>query len=530
MRPGPAPLTVGLKLPPLPLSYRGALLRAREELGPWSGASGPFWHRPAGVLRPDTPEDVAVAVSWAAEHGVALIPRGGGTGMPGGNVGPGVVLDLTALEWIGGPETAPDGTPVLRAQAGAVAAALQARARAKGFELPALPSSARWCTLGGMLACNAAGARSFRHGAARSWVREVSWVRADGSVERLGGGAPPSPEWMDLASDLHRALPTPLPWPDVRKNSSGYALDRFLLHGDPLELSVGSEGTLGVVTEAILELSHPPEARGVALVGVPTLRFLQEAALAATEIPEMEACEYFGRRLAEFGRLADDAMLAGLSMGEGLLLMEVGGTTDQVERALRQVAGLARGTGVVAARDPEGMAALWEFRHAASPTVASALSRGRRSTQFIEDSVVPVTALADYVGGLQDILARHGTDAVLFGHAGDGNLHVNPLVDLHAPAWRDRVRDILEETVALVASLGGTLAGEHGDGRLRTPYLDRFFHPAVVSAFARIKTALDPRGILNPGVKVPIPGADPLAGLGEAPGFAGGSQGPEARP
>jgi len=381
-----------------------------------------------------------------------------------------------------------------------------------------------------MLACNAAGARSFRHGAAASWVRELSWVRADGSVERLVRGAPPSPEWLALASALAETLPTPLPWPAVRKNSSGYALDRFLLHGDPVELAVGSEGTLGVVTEAVLAPSRPPEARGVALAGVPTLRFLEEAALAVAGIPEVAACEYFGRRLVELGGLGGEATLEGLRLDHGLLLVEVCGTPSQVEDALRELGALGRGAGMVAARDPEGMAALWEFRHAASPTVARALSRGRRSTQFIEDSVVPVETLGEYVVGLQQVLARHGTDAVLFGHAGDGNLHVNPLVDLNVPGWRDRVRGILEETVTLVASLGGTLAGEHGDGRLRTPYLDRIFHPAVVSAFARVKEALDPRGILNPGVKVPLPGADPLAGLGEAPGFAAGSQGPEARP
>jgi FAD/FMN-containing dehydrogenase len=104
---------------------------------------------------------------------------------------------------------------------------------------------------------------------------------------------------------------------------------------------------------------------------------------------------------------------------------------------------------------------------------------------------------------------------------------VNPLIDLHRPDWRRSIGEMLEETVVLVAELGGTLAGEHGDGRLRTPFLHRLFAPEVIQAFSTVKQALDPDGILNPGVVVPIPGADPLEGLGEAPAFSSGSQGPE---
>ncbi|HSG49926.1 MAG TPA: FAD-binding oxidoreductase, partial [Longimicrobiales bacterium] len=431
MRAGSFPVAVGLNLPPLPPSFRGAILRSPGETAPWSGASGPFWRPPLGVLRPRDSEDVSVAVSWAAREGIPLIPRGGGTGMPGGNVGSGVILDLSDLHWIAPPGAsgAPGahgsgsggpGTMTLRAGAGAVAAHLRDRAREVAMDLPALPSSARWCTLGGMLACNAAGARSFRHGAARSWVREVEWIRADGRAERITRGDPPAPEWRTLADNLSQALPDPLPWPRVRKNSSGYALDVFLPRGEPLALAVGSEGTLGVVTEAVLELTPPPHTRAVALMGVPTLPFLVEAAGAVAGIPAVEACEYFGRRLVELGGLGGETQLEDLSLVHGLLLLEVAGDAGEVEDALAALARLARGAGLVTARDPEGMAALWEFRHAASPTIARALSQGRRSTQFVEDSVVPVPLLGAYIEGLHEILARHQTDAVLFGHAGDG--------------------------------------------------------------------------------------------------------------
>jgi FAD/FMN-containing dehydrogenase len=198
-----------------------------------------------------------------------------------------------------------------------------------------------------------------------------------------------------------------------------------------------------------------------------------------------------------------------------MVLLEVEGERDEVETGL---ASLRRwvdeeGTGSVEAAGEEERERLWEVRHAASPLIARATERGRVSTQFIEDSVVPVAAVPAYLLGLDEILGRAGTEAVVFGHAGDGNIHVNPLVDVRTPGWRDRVRTILEETVTLVAELGGTLSGEHGDGRVRAPFLDRIWSPPLAAAFREVKTRLDPGGLMNPGVIVPLPGQDPLEGL-----------------
>lgn len=134
--------------------------------------------------------------------------------------------------------------------------------------------------------------------------------------------------------------------------------------------------------------------------------------------------------------------------------------------------------------------------------------------QFIEDSVVPPGRLPEYLAGLSSILAEARLEAVVFGHAGDGNVHVNPLVPTGDEDWRDRVRQVLEGVAGLVASLGGTLSGEHGDGRIRAPYLDRIWGPGSVAAFKETKGLLDPDGIFNPGVILPLPGQDPLEGLG----------------
>jgi FAD/FMN-containing dehydrogenase len=134
----------------------------------------------------------------------------------------------------------------------------------------------------------------------------------------------------------------------------------------------------------------------------------------------------------------------------------------------------------------------------------------RVSMQFIEDGVVPVARLADYIRLLRRILAEHGLQAVIFGHAGDGNLHVNPLVDVAKPGWRAEVEAIVYEVAEGIAALGGTMTGEHGDGRLRAPLIETIYGAGIVGCFRAVKDAFDPAGILNPGVILPLPGQRPL--------------------
>ena len=159
---------------------------------------------------------------------------------------------------------------------------------------------------------------------------------------------------------------------------------------------------------------------------------------------------------------------------------------------------------------------MWGLRRAASPIIAQQAG-SRVSMQFIEDCVVPVEQLATYVRELRGILERHGLPAVIFGHAGDGNLHVNPLVDVHAPGWVATLEAVLAEVAALVARLGGTLAGEHGDGRLRAPLLETIRGAETVALFRAVKTAFDPQGILNPGVILPLAGQRPFEGIRSYP-------------
>ena len=500
-----------------PPAFRGSFRADPTAIAAHSVAAGPFSIRPTAVAVPTDAEDVQALITWAARQGTPVVPRGAASGLPAGNVGPWLAVDL--VPGLGEISSVDPAAGTLSCGAGTVAAAAARAASRAGLAFPPLPSSAERCTIGGMVANNAAGARSFRHGATREWLAALDVVWPDGSRSHLEAGPDTAPAWSrELAADLSARLGGTVQdhgWPRVRKNSSGYALDRFLPDGDALQLMAGSEGTLGIVVGATLRLAPQPEERGVLLVGLPVLDSIPSAAFAAAEA-NASACELFGRRLLDMAGPSVDPLLRDLAQGAAaVVLLEVEGDPDQVESGLAILKRWANeeGVGSVAATDERGRARLWEIRHAASPSIARNTERGHRSTQFIEDSVVPVAAVPAYLRGVSDILDKAGTEAVVFGHAGDGNVHVNPLMDVRSPDRRDRVRTILEETVTLVAGLGGTLSGEHGDGRVRAPFVDRIWSPPLVSAFREIKGRLDPSGIMNPGVIIPLPGQDPLEGL-----------------
>lgn len=468
--------------------------------------------------------------------------------MPGGNVGPGVCVDLSGWTTLGDVDR---DARTVEAGPGVLGAQVESAALEHGLCFPALPSSAERCTVGGMVANNAAGARSYGHGAVNRWVESIDVVLADGSSRHLTREAPGTEQLATLRRDLatrlghhgpasHPDRETDLcdaglgdaglkdlglkavkPWPNVRKNASGYALDRFLPEGDPVALFVGSEGTLGFITNVRLSLSPEPEDRATVLLPVPDDGDL-DATIDVAETCCAAACEYFGKSFIDIAGLRSHPETSALlARNAALLLIELEGHPDEVSADLDRMSAHPKAAGVRSrvARAPDDRARLWAIRHAASPVVAARASNGLVSMQFIEDSVVPRARLSDYVEGLGAILARAETEAVIFGHAGEGNLHVNPLVDVGRADWRDRVRRILDETVDLVARLGGTLSGEHGDGRIRAPFHDRIWGTELADAFRTVKRTLDPDGILNPGVVVPLPGQDPLAGLSRLGGM-----------
>ncbi len=471
----------------------------------YSEGAGIYRIVPAGVAVPRGVEELQQLVGWAAHTDTPLVPRGAGSGMPGGNVGRGVVVDLSqGFHW-----TAPDWPArTLWAGASVTWAELTAAARPFGLRLPPDPSSGAFATSGGMVATNAAGPRSVRCGSVRRWVEGVEIIEADGTARRVTRGAGRGARFV-LSPNQRRLVEAR--FPKTRKNSAGYALDRFAESGDELDLLIGAEGTLAFVTAVEWRLEPVPvDAAGVAL-GFGSIEALGEAVPYLVAL-NPSAVELLDRTLLDIVRDAGADLPGGL---EGLLLVEFERDTAAAARGVvgDAVRGLRSSTAhVVTAVDRVGLETLWAVRRLASPALAR-LPATRRSLQVIEDGCVPLERLAQYVAGIRAAATRRGIPVALFGHAGDGHVHVNALPDVTVAGWREAVGALYTDATELLLELGGTPSGEHGAGRLRAGLLERFYGSEVMALFRDVKRAYDPRSILNPGVILPAADWAPLADL-----------------
>jgi FAD/FMN-containing dehydrogenase len=307
-----------------------------------------------------------------------------------------------------------------------------------------------------------------------------------------------------LTADGRRLIAEHLP--KTRKNSSGYALDRFAESGDELDLLIGSEGTLAFVTAVHWRLDPiPSDLAGVAL-GFKDLAALAEA------VPFLVSLNPSAVELLDASLLR---LIPTASVHAVLLLVEFERETSAAARGV--VGDAVRGlkhqvTYVETAVDRAGIEKLWEVRRLASPALAR-LPPSQRSLQVIEDGCVPLERLGEYIAGLRAAAERHGVPVAIFGHAGDGHVHVNALPDTTRPGWLDGVAGLFTDVTDLLVRLGGVPAGEHGVGRLRAGLLERFYGSDVVALFRDVQRAYDPLSILNPGVIIPAADWAPLASL-----------------
>ena len=498
-------------LPPPPPDFRGVFRVDDEARAVYSESAGIMRVVPLAVAVPQDASAVQCLCTWATAHGVPLIARGSGSSMSGAAVGAGVVVDTHRLRDMGSVDASYGrlrvGAAVTRAQANTAAQEV-------GLRVPVDPSSGAFATVGGMAATNAAGPRTMKFGAMRQWVRALDCVFTDGSRAvvsrgRTGGDSGTLRRWQAAAGTLQERSRTVVP-PGVRKNASGYGIHEFGGTGDLVDLLVGSEGTLALFVAVELDLAPLPVATASLLSSWTTLDGAVRGADLARESGAV-ACELLD---ASFLRVAARGRTLPVpSDSECVLLVELEdrepGFAESRAQALATAWGRAGAATVLLGLDPESQEALWSLRHAASP-ILSRMDPHIRSMQVVEDGCVPPHRLADYVRGVRQALADSQLDGVLFGHAGDGHLHVNALVDVRTHEWRDRVRSLFDRVVNLTAELGGTMAGEHGDGRLRSHVLSRFWSPQALALFADVKAVFDPAGLLNPGVKMG-PFGDPFA-------------------
>lgn len=502
---------------------------------------------PTGVVVPGGIDAAERLVRFCGERDVAMLPRGGGTSLAGQSTNRAVVIDLTprcrAVRWVD------IGLRRCEVEPGIAVDELNDHLAAgkTGLFFAPDPATTRQAAVGGCVGNNAAGARSVRYGRTSENIDRLEvclatgerlWLgpdagRGNQTARRLGEGV------LRVVRAHGAAIRERFPR-TIRRNA-GYGLDMILDQADRgataesvdlAKLLCGSEGTLAVTMGAVLKLHPVPRTKGLAVVSFRTL----EDAIEATK-PILDACLPLGLTAVE---LLDDVVLdaargnieyrryvdllpgADASRGEPKAALYVeffgfesgGGEVEQGFAALRALMATTPGViegGIACYTDSAAMLKAWALRKAGEPLLHG-LPGARKPITFVEDNAVPVERLGEFVREFKKIVGRHGTRAAYWAHASVGVLHVRPMVDLHDPADRERMRAIAVEVADLARACGGIMSGEHGDGRVRGPLLERFFGPALMRAFREVKALFDPRGLLNPGNLV-APG--PIASIAE---------------
>jgi glycolate oxidase subunit GlcD len=409
------------------------------------------------LVLPTSAEQVAEVLAWCYRHDVPLTPRGGGTGFAGGAVpvDGGLVLALDRLERVRSFE------PLLwraHVEAGVRTGHVHRLARESGLLFPPDPGASEQSQIGGNIATNAGGPHAFKYGVTGRWVTGLEAAVAPGDLITIGG--------------------------PIRKDVAGYDLKSLL---------IGSEGTLGIVTAAWLRLIPGPEA------AYPVVGLYRDTAAGCAALERVlgsglvpAALEYLdGGALVAAG----GAFPGGAPAGAGFMVVaEADGTADEAA-GLRDELAEVLGDGALAVQAPEP-ADLWRWREGVAFAVIS--QRGGKSG---EDVVVPLDRLAEAIEETVEIGRRHELQTCSWGHAGDGNVHANFIVDPRDEAELDRARAGAEELFAMAIRLDGSISGEHGIGWTKRGWLERQWGPRAVTLHRELKRVFDPKGLLNPGKK-----------------------------
>ena len=449
---------------------------------------------PQVVVRPRDADEVLATLATARETGTPLTMRGAGTSIAGNAVGPGIVVDTS--RWLN-QVVAIDTLPrTARVQPGVVHAALQREARAHGLRFGPDPSTHTRCTIGGMLGNNACGSRALGYGRSVDNVAALRVALADGTVLDLPGAG-----HLGLAALVDGHLSTVrTEFGRFGRQVSGYSFEHLLPeNGRRLDrFLVGSEGTLAVVLEAEVTLVEDAPARALAVLGFPSMADAADAVPVLLTHP-LVACEGLGHRIVEVVR-SHGGHVPELPPGEGWLFAEVTGADVAEVAALAQAVARTAGVPHRVVTDPAEQATLWRIREDGAGLAARSLDRQAQSGW--EDAAVPPDRLGDYLREFDALLRDAGLDGVPYGHFGDGCVHVRIDFALDDGDGRGRFRRFVEDSADLVASYGGSMSGEHGDGRARSELLSRMYSAEALDLMRQAKRLLDPEGLLNPGVLV----------------------------
>jgi len=478
----------------------------------YSTDASPFVVEPRAVAFVESEADVLAVLRSCRELDVPVTPRASGTSLSGASIGPGIVLDTTQFRRI----LAFDShRGIVRVEPGILLSELNASLAVRGVRFAPDPGSQDLCRIGGMVGHNASGYCSVKYGQTKDHIVGLRVLLADGTALDAHDLPIDGPEWKEavgmvpalerIRQDIvdHRE-PILASRRAIRKHSCGYRLDSIAEALDrgvfPLAtLFVGSEGTLGVITQVALRVLPIPARRITVLLFLDHFRELGPLAaeLLALGPSAMESID--GSSLDLLGREAHDIPRT----AEAMLLVEFdGGDLDaivgEVVGPLSSRYALSRPADVAEGADRQ--AALWKLRRSVFPTIVQRPGP-RKAWGFVEDPVVPRERMPEFIGFLEDLARRHGTQAGIYGHVGDGNAHYRPFFDPTDPGDFERMQALRAEfDDAVLDRFRGAPSGEHGIGRLRAETLPRIWGHAVYDVMRRTKDALDPHGLLNPGV------------------------------
>ena len=480
-----------------------------------------FEVQPLVVVRPRSAEDVAATVRWAGERGVPVHARGAGSSVAGGPLGPGVVIDCSRHMR----RVIETGADTVRVMPGVIDAQLEQHLARRRRMFGPDPANAVTTTVGGMIGRDSSGSRFLRHGAVRGRLLAAEVVLADGTIVELT--AAPADDSAEataggrLAASVARVVTAAgetiaTTQPASRATHGGYRLHDLLHDGlvDLPRLLCGSEGTLGIVTAATLRTVPADAAAAVGLLLFDSLEGAAEAALRILPLGP-SACDLFDRRhlaLARGTKPSFDLLIPPVAEA-GLLVEFTGDEPADTGVWLDQAMAVAqRGrTGCIDVRRAEDAfdaAFFWELSRNNVSTLHGVRAE-MRPVPFMEDVVVPPAALPDFLRRMQEVLKQQQATAMLFGHAGQGQLHLRPHADPRQAGERARLEALAEAVYAEAAAVGGTIGGEQGLGLSRTPAFRRLF-PEFAAVCDEVKRVFDPQGILNPG-RLAATATDPAA-------------------
>jgi FAD/FMN-containing dehydrogenase/Fe-S oxidoreductase len=468
---------------------------------------------PQGVAFPKSEADIAAALQVAAEHGVPVIARGGGTSQNGQPIGDALILDLS--RHFNGIRDYDPASRTVSVAPGIVLEQLNSHVKKDGLFFPVEPSTASRCTIGGMAGNNSSGARSLRYG---KMVDNVIALRAqfhDGEAFALGDtpvGDNASVRARDLMTrmlalaDAHRDEIERV-FPKVQRRVGGYNLDELLpVQPNLSHLLVGSEGTLAITTEATLRLSPLPVHRVMGVCHFPSFRAAMETTQhivalgpVAVELVDNNVLvlgadiPLFVRTLADITRGTPNCLLLVEFAGDDLAALK-----RDLKRLDQCMADHGFPDAVVEVVEPARQKPVWEVREACLNIMMSMKGDGK-PVSFIEDCAVPLEHLADYADAVTELFARHGTRGTWYAHASVGCLHVRPILNMKDEAGVKAMRGIAEAACELVRKFKGSYSGEHGDGISRSEFVEPMFGATLTRAFEEVKDGFDPDNKLNPG-------------------------------